>query len=116
MTRMLAVDERNDLYIANDGRLAVNRNLLAVMQAAQHAAQAQLGEMVLAVDEGVPNFQTVWRDAANVAQFEAYVRRAILAVEGVTEVREFGVVVRDNRVIYSATIVSIYGSGVLSNG
>lgn len=116
MTRMIAVDSRNDIYIGKDGSLTLNRDLIAVMQAAQHAAQAQLGEMVLAVDEGVPNFQTVWESAANIAQFEAYVRRAILSVEGVTGIQEFTATVSNNAVQYSATINTIYGSGVLANG
>lgn len=112
--RSLAVNENNDLYIKDDGMMAVNYDLLAVMQSAQHAAQAQLGEMIYSIDEGVPNFQTIWTSAANVAQFQAYVRRAILSVDGVVEVRELDTVVRDNAIFYTATIVTIYGIGAIN--
>lgn len=114
MTKTLAVNENNDLYIAGDGRLAVRETLEAVMQNAQQAAQAQLGEMVLSIDQGVPNFQTIWESSANVAQFQAYVRRAILSTEGVIEVKELDTVVRDNAIFYTATIVTVYGQGVLN--
>lgn len=116
MTKMLAVDDNNDLFIRGSGLLALNSDLDAVMQAAQHAAQAQLGEMILAIDQGVPNFQTIWESATNVAQFQAYLRRAIMSVDGVIEVRDLETEVRDNVIFYAATIVTIYGSGVLQNG
>jgi hypothetical protein len=116
MTKCFAVNVNNDIYIGRDGNLAINQNLAALMQACAHAAKAQLGEMMLAADEGVPNFETIWSDATNVAQFEAYVRRQISKVEGVIEVREFSVEIADNKAIYSATIVSIYGTEVLTNG
>ena len=116
MSKCLAVDENNDLFLRPDGLLAVNEDLASVMQSAQHAAQAQLGEMVLAIDQGVPNFQTIWESAANVAQFQAYLRRALLQVVGVIEVRELDTRVADNTLFYTATIVTIYGTGVLNNG
>jgi len=114
--RNLAVDADNDLFLSPDGRLAINVDLYAAMQSAQHSAQAQLGEMVLNIDQGVPNFQTIWESSANVAQFEAYLRAAILQTPNITEVRELDVDVREGTVFYVATIVSIYGSGVISNG
>lgn len=114
MSKCFSVDENMDLYIGKDGNLAISLNLFSVMQACQHAAQAQLGEMVLAIDQGVPNFQTIWQDTTNVAQFEAYVRSAILSVPGVTGIDEFTVVVADNILSYSATIVTIYGREVLN--
>lgn len=116
MTKTLEVDENNDLYIGGDGLLAIGEGVSAVMQNAQQAAQAQLGEMILAIDQGVPNFQTIWESAANVAQFEAYLRRAIQSTDGVIEVKELDTVVRDNTLFYTATIETIYGQGVIGNG
>lgn len=114
--RGFSIDKNNDIFIATNGRLAVVTDLESCLQACQTAAQAQLGEMVLSIDTGVPNFQTIWRDSRNVAQFEAYVRRAIMAVDNVLEITDFNVSVQDNVVKYEATISTIYGSGVVSNG
>lgn len=116
MTRTFSSDANNDLVILSDGNLSISSGLDAVLNAAQTAAQAQLGEMVLSIDTGVPNFQTVWSSATNVAQFEAYVRRAILSVDGVKEISEFSVDVRDNQIFYTANIVSTFGVGNISNG
>lgn len=115
MTRMFESDsEKNDLVIGSDGNLSIVRGINAVKQAAQQAAQAQLGEMILAVDEGVANTETIWSKSTNVAQFEAYVRRAILNVAGVTEIRDFSVQIADNEASYIATIVTIFGQTQVS--
>ncbi len=112
--RNLATDDNNDLYIQRDGRLAINENLEAVLQACEHAVKAQLGEMILATQQGMPNFQTIWNGAPNVAQFEAYLRATILSVAGVTEIQGLTIQVINGILLYQATIVTIYGRGALN--
>lgn len=112
--RVIAVDSNNDLYIGADGSLAMATALEAVLQAAQQAAQTQLGEMMFAVDQGVPNFAAVWNGAANVSQFDAYLRRAILSVEHVTGISDLSITVAGNKLSYTATIETDYGPGVLN--
>ena len=114
MSRVIAVDSNNDLYIGPDGSLALADGLQAVMQAAQQAAQTQLAEMIYAVDQGLPNFAAVWNGAANVAQFEAYLRRAITDVAGVTGIQDLTTTVSGNKLSYRVTIQTIYGPGVLN--
>jgi hypothetical protein len=114
MTRVFTVDENNDLILAGDGDLAISTDLEAVLQACEHAAKAQLAEMVLAVDQGVPNFQTIWQGSPNVFQFEAYLRRQLQNVTGVVEVSELTSTVSDNVLSYTATIQTIYGQGVVN--
>lgn len=114
MSRVIAVDSNNDLYIGPDGSLALSNGIQAVLQAAQQAAQTQLAEMIYAVDQGLPNFESVWNGAANIAQFEAYLRRTILAVDGVIGVQDLETVTGDNLLSYRVTIETIYGPGVLN--
>lgn len=112
--RVIAVDSNNDLYIGPDGSLALATALQAVLQAAQQAAQTQLGEMMYATDQGVPNFGTVWNGAANLSQFEAFLRRTLLAVDHVTGVQDLTIAVADNRISYAVTIETDYGPGALN--
>lgn len=112
--RVIAADSDNDLYLGPDGSLAMATALDAVMQAAQQAAQTQLGEMIYAVDEGVPNFGAVWNGAANLSQFEAFLRRALLAVDHVTGITDLTITVTDNRLSYAVTIQTDYGQGALN--
>lgn len=111
MTRLLAVDPTNDIYIAFDGNLAINTGLFAVLQACAHAVKAQLGEMVLQTQNGIPNFQLVWRGAPNLLQFESYIRTAILQVDGVLEIVSLTASVASDAVTYQATIRTVYGLG-----
>lgn len=114
MTTVLAVDENNDLFIDAEGALALVSDLPAVMQAAAHAAKTQLGEMIYAVDDGVPNFDTIWNGSPNTTQFEAFLRRVLMSVEGVTEITELTTAVADHVLSYQATIKTIYGIGVIN--
>jgi hypothetical protein len=114
MSTMFAVDQNNDLYIGENGNLAIVTGIEAVLQDCAHVAKAQLGEMVLAIDEGIPNMETVWRGSANIPQFEAYLRAALLSVDGVEEVSELETNVVNNVLSYAVTIQTIYGQGQLN--
>lgn len=114
MTQVFAVDSNNDLFINNDGTMAINRNLQAVIQACEHIAKAQLLEMVLDLERGVPNFETIWNGSPNTAQFEAYLRRNLLTVPDVIEIVSLETNVRNNVLEYVAEIRTIYGTGVLN--
>jgi hypothetical protein len=116
MTQVFTVDRDNDLVIGTDGNLSRSAGLEAVLQACEQAAKAQLGEMVLSVDQGVPNFQTVWNGSPNVQQFEGYLRRQLLRVEGVIAIKTLVASASNNVLSYTATIETIYGEGALNGG
>ena len=117
MTKTFAMTKDTyDLYIGKDGNLAIASNIDAVLYAAQTAAQAVLGEMVLSQDTGVNYFQSIWvgQNSVNVASFEQSISDAILSVEGVTGIANLTVSVQDNVASYSVTIDTIYGQGALN--
>lgn len=114
MSLVLSVDSNNDLYVGTTGSLATATGLQAVLQAAQQAAQTQLGEMMYAVEDGVPNFRTVWDGAPNLQQFEAFLRRTLLAVENVTGVESVAISRAGNTVSYVARIQTTFGLGVVN--
>lgn len=114
MTFTLATDENNDLFVGQDAALATRSGLLAVLQTCEHAAKTQLAEMIYAVEDGIPNFTIAWNGAPNLAQYEAYMRRALLAVVDVLEISEFVIVAAGDVLSYRATIQTTYGVGVLN--
>lgn len=116
MVKTLAVDSNNDLFIGASANLAVVTGLNATLQTCAHAAKAQLGEMVLAVNRGIPNFQTIWKGAPNFSQFENALRNALRNVNGVIEVLDVEITVTDNILSYTATISTIFGEGVINAG
>lgn len=114
MTRTLAVDTNNDIFVGGDGNLSIAVGIDAVMFACQQAVQTMLGEMVFAVDEGMPNFDAVWNGSPNVIQFEAYLRRTILAVPDVTNVDSVTIDATGEALVYAAVIRTIYGVGAIN--
>ena len=113
MTKVLAVNENRDIYASTNGRLVILSGLPAVLQACEHAAYAQLGEMVLNTDQGIPDFNVIWNGQPNLAQFEASLRTAWLRVPDVTQVLSFAAENAGGVVSYSATIETVYGLGVV---
>lgn len=117
MVRSLAVNSNNDIYVGKDGNLAIAYDIEATLFACAQAAKAQFGEMVLAVNQGIPNFQTVWVGAPNIPQFEAYLRAAILAVSGVVRIINLTTTIANNVLSYRIVILTNFGQAILtSNG
>lgn len=114
MTQTFAADANNDLYIDGDGLLAIKTGIYAVLENCAHAVKAMRGEMVLAVDSGMPNFQVLWVGAANIPQYEAALRSTILAVQGVQSIESLTIQARNNVLEYVATIKTIYGEGAIN--
>lgn len=114
MTLTISVDSKNDIYIGENGSLSLSSSIEAVLQAAQQAAQTQLGELVYQVEDGIPNFQVVWNGFPNLVQFEAFLRRTLLAVPDVVEVRNLTSRTGQNKLSYTATIVTSFGIGQIN--
>lgn len=114
MTKTFAVNANNDIYIGDDGNLAIAIDLQAVLQACAQAAKTLLGEMVLNTDQGIPYFETVWNGVPQIQQFQAALRRAFLNVTGVVEVVSLITSQVDNTLQYTAVIRTVFGGGAIS--
>jgi hypothetical protein len=111
---MFAVDENDDLYLDDAGNIAIVTGLEAVLQNCAHAVKAQLGEMVLQTDQGMPDFQVIWNGNPNVSQFEASLREIILAQPNVISISELTTVINNNILSYTITIVTDFGEGAIN--
>jgi hypothetical protein len=111
--KTLATNANND-FLVTGRSLVFATGINAVLEVCAHAAKAILGEMVFAQDQGMPYFQTVWVGAPTTAPFEAAFRERIAQVPGVTGIDELITEQIGDRMQYSATIVTIYGTGTLN--
>lgn len=114
MSIVFAENENNDLYLGQNGQLVLVSGLDAAAQLSKSAVEAQQGEMLYAVDRGVPTEEVVWSGAPNLQQFEFFARREIMLVDGVTEVVTFEAEVVGDAVVYTATIKTTFGEGIVS--
>jgi hypothetical protein len=115
VTRTFATDSNNDLVLDRAGALTILVDIEAVAADCRTAIQAQLGEMMFAVDQGMPMFATAWNDY-NPAQFEAAARVIMLGVPGVLSVDAFAVERVGESLRYTATIRTAYGEAALNGG
>lgn len=111
--RTFATNASNDLLVTGRS-LSLVSDLAAVLLVCRHCAQAILGEMVFAQQQGMPYFETVWIGAPTTAPFEAAFRERIMSVPGVTNIDELTTSQTGDVMTYSATIVTVYGTGALN--
>lgn len=80
----------------------------AILAICRNCAQAILGEMMFAKNQGMPYFETVGRRADH-GTFEAAFRERISQVTGVTGIEELTTAQVGDKMEYSAIINTIYG-------
>lgn len=114
MTKTFATDRNNDLFIGEDGSLAILSAREAVMNGCERIAYTMLGELQFEQERGMPNFQVVWVGAPNINQFEASLVPLLEAVPDVVRVQSLETSVQNNVLTYTATIQTIYGTGILN--
>lgn len=110
MTQTFATNEKNDIYIGEDGNLVINSGLDAVRGACETASYAILKEMVLSINSGLPYFETIFVGSPNYQIFRTYLINTLLGVNGVLSIQSLALTVQNGVLNYSATIVTQYGT------
>lgn len=116
MVQSFGTNSDNDIYLGRDGNLVVLSGLDAVIAACKAVSLAQLGEEVLTVKNGIPNFETIWVGSPNYLLFQNYLRQNLTAVPGVLEVQNIQISTVNNVLTYTATIKTTFGTAELANG
>lgn len=114
MSLSLATNERNDIFLGPTGSIALVDGPFAVAVAAQANAEARLGEMLYAADEGIPFFEVAFKGATGLQQFEAFVRQAIEQTDNVVEITSFEASRVDGVLTYKASILTTFGEALLN--
>lgn len=107
--RSLQASTTNDLVVGADGRLSVVDSLAAVETVARTHMQTRRGEMIHAMQQGIPFDPIVWSGIPNLAQFEAASRARLLSIPGVREVTQFDATLRGDTLEYGATLLTDFG-------
>ena len=114
MTTTLASDENGDLFLGDDGNIAMLSGLPAVEQRCAEAARTRLSELVLQTDEGLPFLESVFTGSPNIATFENALRAALVAVDGVSAVTALTIGQAGAILNYAAEIDTVFGPGQVS--
>jgi hypothetical protein len=111
----LSVNAQNDLFLDDNGNIALANNLDAVKQGCEQAVKTQLGELVLQTDIGVPYFEAVFVGVPNISAYQAAIRTAILSQPGVVQVVSLEIDQVGDDLVYKAVIETDYGTTVITN-
>jgi len=111
----------NDIYLDTTENIAIagttpnnNDQLQAVMFACNTASKAELGEMVLQTNLGIPNFQLIWVGVPNIPQWRAALIATFKRIPGVVDVLTLNTSYTKNILSYTAVILTSYGQGTLN--
>lgn len=108
MTQSIAL-RNGDIYLDTSGNLAIVSGIQACEQNCQTAMLAMQGEMMYAMENGMPYAQTAW-DNYDPDMFEAAARLVLNAVQDVVSVISFTQQLNGNSLSYTAVIQTIYGT------
>lgn len=111
--RTFSENSSNDLYLNEQNSIAISTGIDAVLILCKGAIEVVVGEMIYQIDDGMPLFESAFH-FYRPAQFEAAARQRLTAVPGVTGVSDFTVSKRDNVLVYTANIDTIYGRGSIN--
>lgn len=109
MGLIFAVNENNDIYLDDTGKLATKTGLPATLQHCEHAMKTLLGEMVYAASRGIDYFGIVFIGSPNLLQFEAQARVALLRIPEVEEILSFDTEFLGNILEYTTELKTIFG-------
>ena len=109
MTLTLTTNENNDIFIGDDGNLSTSRGIEAVKFIAKGVAETQRGEIVLDVEKGLPNFESLWNGVPNIPQYEAALRLALSEVQGVESIESLVVANVEGVFKYTAVLKTTAG-------
>lgn len=114
MVQSISINSANDMYLGTDGNIVIDTAQEALSDICKCVAQAQLGEEVLTSGKGMPSFQAFWSGTTNIALYEAALRQAIEAVDGVTGVQSLTYSIANGAFSYTAQISTTFGSTTIS--
>lgn len=103
----IAEDDNNDMYLDNTGNIAMFNGVQALEVQCKAALEAQLNEMVLQTNQGMPTLQAVFQNM-NLQQYVAAGRARLTAITGVVQVSSFTISISGNKLFYTADILTIY--------
>lgn len=108
----IATNSNNDIYVDENGNLAMVTGVDAVKQDCEHAMKAQFGEMFLQPLQGLPNLADVWR-TQNFIKWEGVARATLAAINGVVRVVSFVIQPNGDTLNYTAQILTIYSATLI---
>jgi hypothetical protein len=102
----------NDIFLTSN-QLTMATGVQAISDVAKAKLEAQLREMVLQWDQGMPTFDTVFQ-GNNLQQYVAVGIERLSQISGVTQVVSFNANFVSGQMVYTAVIQTVYSPQLLT--
>ena len=117
---MLAIaldDQNNDIYLDDNGNLALARDIEAVKTAVSCQTKTNYGEIVLNNQLGIPYFATIFTAHPDIELWKSYMQEAILQIPKVLSIAYFKTYIdyQNSLLKFAIVINTEYGQGEISN-
>lgn len=113
MMQTLAVNSTNDIFLDDNGNIAIDRDLLAVRDVCASVSKVRKGEFVLNTTLGMPFLQSVFIGSPNLFQYQATLLIALKNVQEVNRVSGIEMQISGTILYYTAQIITNFGSILL---
>ena len=112
----IALDETNDIYLDNEGNLALCKDVEAVKTAVSCATKTNYGEIVLNTRLGIPYFETIFVAHPDIELWKSYMKEAILAIPKVLGISYFKTYIdyQNSLLKYAVVIITEYGEAEIN--
>lgn len=101
----IALDDNNDIFLDNNGNLALCRDIEAVKTAVSCETKTNYGEVILNTNLGVPYFETIFTAHPDIELWKSYMKEAILRVPKVLGILAFKTYIDYQKSLLKYTVV-----------
>lgn len=107
--KTIATNDSNDIFLGQDGNIAVLSDLQACVQSCEHASQTLLNELPYAQSRGIAFFDNGLSASPKLGLYEVQLRRILLTVPNVQKVLYVGFKLDNTDLSYEAQIQTSFG-------
>lgn len=103
------LDDNNDFVLDSNYNLVMSTGKDAIATTAKNYAMTRKGEMIHNMTEGIPFFDSSFRERMNLIQFRHSLRKRLASVPGVKRISSLNIRQVGNVLKYTATLVTVEG-------
>jgi len=111
--KTIEVNDSGDRVVVN-GVFSYLYDINALMQTCEQVMRQQFKELQYDQTKGIEYFNNVFNGNQNLQLFESQARQQLLNISGVNSIQSFTYSQSNNKLSYTATIKTIYGTGSIN--
>lgn len=110
------IDENNDIFLDDNGNLALVKDRESVKVAVLCQTRTNYGEIVLNTRAGIPYFETIFAEHPDIELWKKYMKDTILAIPKVVGISDFKTYIDYGKhlMTYAIIINTEYGLEVIN--